>query len=154
MTVSRSAVAGAVPVDGLGMLVHQAALQQQWWHGVLPDVDVMTAAAERELAGGAVPHPHLQAIRRGDVDRSLARITGDDHRARRGGGCAVAYPPYRVSANQPCKSRSSAKLRGLSTVFGSWRRLAATSAACTSTASAAGEEPMRISRTGRSSVGR
>jgi shikimate dehydrogenase len=42
--------AGATPVDGLGMLVHQAALQQQWWHGRHPDVQVMTLAAERELA--------------------------------------------------------------------------------------------------------
>lgn len=41
---------GAVAVDGLGMLVHQAALQQQWWHGLVPDVAVMAAAAERELA--------------------------------------------------------------------------------------------------------
>jgi shikimate 5-dehydrogenase len=32
------------------MLVHQAALQQQLWHGTLPDVGVMAAAAERELA--------------------------------------------------------------------------------------------------------
>ena len=32
------------------MLVHQAALQQQLWHGQLPDVTVMAAAAERELA--------------------------------------------------------------------------------------------------------
>lgn len=42
--------AGAVTVEGLGMLVHQAALQQQLWHGHLPDIAVMVAAAERELA--------------------------------------------------------------------------------------------------------
>ncbi len=35
---------GAVAIEGLGMLVHQAALQQQLWHGWLPDVAVMTAA--------------------------------------------------------------------------------------------------------------
>ena len=35
---------GAITVPGLGMLVHQAALQQQLWHGSLPDVAVMTAA--------------------------------------------------------------------------------------------------------------
>jgi len=42
--------AGATVVEGLGMLVHQAALQQQLWHGLVPDVAVMAAAAERELA--------------------------------------------------------------------------------------------------------
>jgi len=45
-----AAAVGATCVDGLGMLVHQAALQQQLWHGALPDSAVMTAAAERELA--------------------------------------------------------------------------------------------------------
>ena len=42
--------AGATIVDGLGMLVHQAALAQQVWHGSLPDVGVMRAAALAELA--------------------------------------------------------------------------------------------------------
>jgi shikimate dehydrogenase len=41
---------GAHTVDGLGMLVHQAALQQQLWLGVLPDVAVMRAAAINELS--------------------------------------------------------------------------------------------------------
>ncbi len=42
--------AGARTFDGLGMLVHQAALQQQLWLGHLPDATVMRAAAETELA--------------------------------------------------------------------------------------------------------
>lgn len=42
--------AGATAVDGLGMLVHQAALQQQLWLGRLPDTNVMRAAALAELA--------------------------------------------------------------------------------------------------------
>lgn len=41
---------GATCVDGLGMLVHQAALQQQLWLGAMPDTGVMRAAALRELA--------------------------------------------------------------------------------------------------------
>ena len=41
---------GARTVDGLGMLIHQAALQQQCWLGALPDVAVMRAAAEAALA--------------------------------------------------------------------------------------------------------
>ena len=45
-----AAAAGARTVDGLGMLVHQAAIQQQLWLGDLPDTAVMRAAALRELA--------------------------------------------------------------------------------------------------------
>ena len=45
-----AAAIGAATVDGLGMLVHQAVLQQRLWHGATPDPAVMTAAAERELA--------------------------------------------------------------------------------------------------------
>jgi shikimate dehydrogenase len=41
---------GARTVEGLGMLVHQAVLQQQLWTGRSPDPAVMWAAAERELA--------------------------------------------------------------------------------------------------------
>jgi shikimate dehydrogenase len=41
---------GARTIDGLGMLVHQAALQQQLWLGVLPDTSVMRAAAIDELS--------------------------------------------------------------------------------------------------------
>jgi shikimate dehydrogenase len=41
---------GARTVDGLGMLVHQAAIQQQLWTGHLPDVAVMRAAADAALA--------------------------------------------------------------------------------------------------------
>lgn len=36
---------GARPVDGLGMLVHQAALAVELWTGVTPDVAVMSEAA-------------------------------------------------------------------------------------------------------------
>lgn len=42
--------AGARTVGGLGMLVHQAVLQQQLWVGVSAEPDVMWAAAEREMA--------------------------------------------------------------------------------------------------------
>ena len=45
--------AGARTFDGLGMLVHQAALQQHLWLGHAPDVGVMRAAAEAELASCA-----------------------------------------------------------------------------------------------------
>ncbi|HUF97054.1 MAG TPA: shikimate dehydrogenase [Ilumatobacter sp.] len=40
---------GAPTFDGLGMLIHQAALQQQLWTGVTPDVRVLREAAMVEL---------------------------------------------------------------------------------------------------------
>lgn len=40
---------GAAIVDGLGMLVHQAALQQRTWLGITPDTAPMRAAAESHL---------------------------------------------------------------------------------------------------------
>jgi shikimate dehydrogenase len=40
---------GARTIDGLGMLVHQAALQQRIWTGILPDTGAMRAAAESHL---------------------------------------------------------------------------------------------------------
>ncbi len=41
---------GARTVDGLGMLVHQAVLQQERWIGTRPDTVAMRSAAEAELA--------------------------------------------------------------------------------------------------------
>lgn len=41
---------GAIPIDGLWMLVHQAVLQQAEWFGVLADAEAMRASAEAELA--------------------------------------------------------------------------------------------------------
>jgi shikimate dehydrogenase len=41
---------GARTIEGLGMLVHQAVLQQELWTGLKPDATVMSAAAERQLA--------------------------------------------------------------------------------------------------------
>jgi shikimate dehydrogenase len=48
-----AAAAGARTVDGLGMLVHQAVLQQRLWTGVAPDAGVLRRAAEAELASRA-----------------------------------------------------------------------------------------------------
>lgn len=45
-----AAAAGCRTVDGLGLLVHQAALQQQLWTGHRPDPAIMRAAALAELA--------------------------------------------------------------------------------------------------------
>ena len=44
---------GATAVDGLGMLVQQAVLQQELWTGRRPNPAVMRAAAEQELADRA-----------------------------------------------------------------------------------------------------
>jgi shikimate dehydrogenase len=48
--LAAASVAGARTVEGLGMLVQQAVLQQQLWTGVSADAAVMWQAAERELA--------------------------------------------------------------------------------------------------------
>ncbi len=41
--------AGAATIDGLGMLVHQAVIQQELWTGRRPEPSLMRAAAETEL---------------------------------------------------------------------------------------------------------
>lgn len=46
---------GATVVDGLGMLIHQAALQQERWLGTRPDTAPMRAAALLELAARQNP---------------------------------------------------------------------------------------------------
>jgi shikimate dehydrogenase len=48
--LAAARAAGCTPVDGLGMLVHQAVLQQEIWTGIRPDPTVMRAAGESELA--------------------------------------------------------------------------------------------------------
>lgn len=48
--LDAAAGAGCTIVDGLGMLVHQAVLQQELWTGRRPDPHVMRTAAEAELA--------------------------------------------------------------------------------------------------------
>jgi shikimate dehydrogenase len=52
----RAGEVGARTIDGLGMLIHQAALQQLAWLGHLPDVDVMRRAAEAALATRSLRH--------------------------------------------------------------------------------------------------
>lgn len=48
--LAAATAVGARAVDGLGMLVHQAALQSRAWTGVEADTGAMRAAAEAELA--------------------------------------------------------------------------------------------------------
>lgn len=47
--LEAAAARRAATIDGLGMLIHQAALQQHCWLGSLPDVAVMRRAAEAVL---------------------------------------------------------------------------------------------------------
>ena len=49
--MSASEAQGARVVGGLGMLVHQAALQQRIWTGQMPDIEAMTRAALSALGG-------------------------------------------------------------------------------------------------------
>jgi shikimate dehydrogenase len=47
--LAQAESAGSRTVDGLRMLIHQAARQQSLWTGVRPDVTSMTRAAIRAL---------------------------------------------------------------------------------------------------------
>ena len=49
--LARAAAQGAIPLDGLGMLVHQAAAQIELWTGRAAPVGEMWAAAEAIFAG-------------------------------------------------------------------------------------------------------
>lgn len=48
---------GAIPVDGLGMLLHQAGLAFEHWTGHPAPIDAMRAAALAELGEGDAPAP-------------------------------------------------------------------------------------------------
>lgn len=48
--LSAAEQVGARTIDGLGMLIHQAALQQERWLQITPDVGAMRSAAEAALA--------------------------------------------------------------------------------------------------------
>ncbi|MHB8466371.1 MAG: shikimate dehydrogenase [Acidimicrobiales bacterium] len=48
--LAAAAARGATTVGGLGMLVHQAARQFEWWTGEAPPLDAMRAAADSAIA--------------------------------------------------------------------------------------------------------
>ena len=48
--LKQTRAAGAVPIDGLGMLIGQGALSFQMWTGTWPPEEVMRAACELVLA--------------------------------------------------------------------------------------------------------
>ena len=47
---------GAIGINGVAMLVHQAAIALELWTGTAPDLDAMFAATEVELAARATAH--------------------------------------------------------------------------------------------------
>jgi shikimate dehydrogenase len=57
--VEAARARGAVAVNGLGMLIHQAALSFRLWTGEDPPLEVLSAAALAELARrtSAAPPP-------------------------------------------------------------------------------------------------
>jgi len=62
--LTQAKAVGARTVDGLGMLIHQAALQQLAWLGRLPDVAVMRHAGEGALAQRASSPPRPTGVGR------------------------------------------------------------------------------------------
>jgi shikimate dehydrogenase len=55
--LQAAAAVGATPVDGLGMLVHQAAAQLELWTGLAPPTDAMWQAAESVAAAAKAGLP-------------------------------------------------------------------------------------------------
>jgi shikimate dehydrogenase len=51
--LAEAAAAGATTLDGLGMLVHQAAAQLELWTGATPPVEAMWEAAEAASPTGS-----------------------------------------------------------------------------------------------------